>query len=79
MEGIKKRLQEVFVETFDDEEIVISSETTADDIEDWDSLMHVTLMVAVEKEFGIKFKAGEIKKLADVGELMKSIEEKING
>ena len=50
------RLNEVFRDVFDDDSIVVKPATTADDIEDWDSLEHITLISAVEKEFGMKFK-----------------------
>ena len=63
------RLNEVFRDVFDDDSIVVKPATTADDIEDWDSLEHITLISAVEKEFGMKFKMGEISSMKTVGEM----------
>ena len=65
-----QRLNTVFCEVFGDNDIVITDETTAEDIEEWDSFMHITLVVSVEAEFGVKVKAAEIGKLADVGALL---------
>jgi acyl carrier protein len=63
------RLNEVFQQVFDDDELVISRTTTAKDVEGWDSLMHVTLVVNVEKAFGVKFRSSEIAGLKCVGDL----------
>ena len=70
---LKKRLTEVFRDVFDDDSIVIAADTTADDIEDWDSIEHITLIGAVEDEFGMKFKMGEVSGMNNVGEMMKII------
>lgn len=74
----KERLQLVFREVFEDEEIEITEETTADDIEEWDSLTHIQLIVETEKEFNIKFTTIETIKLKNVGEFISLIEKKIN-
>ena len=73
---IKSRLEEVFKSVFDDEDIVLSDATTADDIEGWDSLTHVQLIVAVEEEFKCKFSVSETMKLKNVGEFMALIQRK---
>lgn len=73
---IKEQLQEVFREVFDDEEIVIFEEMTAKDIEDWDSLMHIQLIVAIEKAFQVKFSTKDVKNIKNVGEFMALIERK---
>ncbi len=73
MEAIYERLNEVFREFFDDEEIYLDADTTADDIEDWDSLNHITLMSAVEDEFGIRFTMGEVSGMKNVGEMVEII------
>lgn len=70
---IYERLNGVFRDVFDDEEIVVNDTTTADDIEDWDSLEHINLMVAVETEFGIKFNIGEVNNFKNVGEMVDAI------
>ena len=72
-EEIYEQLNEVFQDVFDDEDIIVNDETTADDIEDWDSLEHINLIVAVEKKFGIKFNMGEVNKFNNVGEMVDTI------
>lgn len=67
------RVQEVFRDVLDDDEIVLTDQTTADDVDDWDSLSHIQLIVAVEKAFHIKFTSKEILSWKNVGELVDSI------
>lgn len=62
------RVNRVFRDIFDDETITVTDSTTAADIEDWDSLEHINLIVALEEEFGMKFTMGEITGMKDVGE-----------
>lgn len=69
-EEVYSKLNEVFREVFDDEEISVNDATTADDIEDWDSLEHINLMVAIEKAFNIKFNMGEVNSFKNVGEMV---------
>lgn len=69
LDEIFDNLNLVFREVFDDEEIVVTADTTAEDIEDWDSLEHINLMAAVEKEFGVKFSMGQIVTMKNVGEM----------
>ena len=66
-EEIKKRLNQVFKEVFDDDDLQIFDEMTANDLEEWDSLMHITLVVSTEKEFGLLLNEKEIGQLDDVG------------
>ena len=66
---IYARLNKVFRDVFDDNSITVNPKTTANDIEDWDSLEHITLISAVEKEFKMKFKMGEISSMKNVGEM----------
>lgn len=73
----KDRLQEVFRTVFEDDDIEISNETTADDIDAWDSLTHVQLIVSVEKEFSLKFSTVEVMKLKNVGDFIALIEKKL--
>lgn len=70
------KLEEVFADVFD-EEIKLSVETTADDVEDWDSLTHITLISAVEAEFGVRFKMKEVSSMKNVGEMVAIISERI--
>ncbi len=76
---IKLNVQEIFRDVFDEDELVITEETNADDIEDWDSLAQVRLTVAIEKKFFIKFDFGELAALHNVGEMLDLIEKKIAG
>ena len=72
----KERLERVFREVFEDEAIELSDDTTADDIDAWDSLTHVQLIVAVEEEFSCKFSTVEVMRLKNVGEFIKLIDRK---
>lgn len=74
---ILSRATDIFRDIFDDDEIVITDETTAADIEDWDSLEQINILVAMEREFGIKFSVGEVEGLANVGEMLDLIESKV--
>lgn len=65
-----EKLHEVFHDFFADDTIVLSDETTANDIDEWDSLEHISLMVAVEDQFGIKFTMGEVNTMKNVGEMV---------
>ena len=69
MEDVLAQLQEVFQDTFQDDEIALTRDTTATDIEGWDSLMHVTLMLNVEAGFDVRFSSTEVAVLKTVGEL----------
>jgi acyl carrier protein len=69
-EEVYERLTEVFIDVFDDEDIKLNDNTTSDDIEDWDSLEHVNLIVAIEKEFGMKFTMGEVTGMKNVGAMV---------
>jgi acyl carrier protein len=61
------KVQEIFRDIFDDETLVITDFTNSSDIDDWDSLNHINLVVAIEKEIGIKFSFEELAVLKDVG------------
>lgn len=73
---ILKKVQDIFCDILDDEDIQLSTETTADDIEDWDSLSHIQLVVAIEKSFGIKFTSKEIMSWDNVGDMIDCIASK---
>ena len=64
------RLNEIFCSVFDDDNLQITEETTADSIDEWDSLMHITLVITVEKEFKVRLNPNEVGKLKDVGEMI---------
>ena len=74
MDDRMERLNQVFRDVFDDDELQITRQTTAKDVEGWDSLMHVTLIVNVEKAFKVKFSSTEVASLQNVGELMSLID-----
>jgi len=74
---ILKRVEEIFREELEQEDIVLSDETTADDVDGWDSLSHVQLVAAMEEAFGIEFKSREILSWDNVGDLIDSIEKKV--
>lgn len=77
MEEIYERLNGVFRDVFDDDSIEVNEDTTAEDIEDWDSLNHITLIDAVESEFGVRFTMGEVSGMKNVGEMAQIIKERI--
>lgn len=72
-------LTEVFRQVFDKNDIVLKPETTARDIPEWDSLMHIQLIVAIEAKFGVRFTPGEIENVKNVGQFVQLIESKISG
>lgn len=63
-------VNEVFRDVFDDESITVEDATTAEDIEDWDSLEHINLITAIEQEFNIKFSMGQVVTMKNVGEMI---------
>ena len=75
--GIMARVQEIFRDELDLEELVLTDEMTADDVEEWDSLSHVQLVVALEKAFGVKFTSREILSWDNVGDLVDCIYKKL--
>ena len=63
-------VQDIFRDIFDEDDLVIQDTTSSDDIEDWDSLNHINLVSAIEKEFKIRFALGELQTLKDVGAMI---------
>ena len=70
---ILKKLNAIFIDTLDNEDIVIEESTQANDVANWDSLTHILLVVAIEKHFKIKFSSKEILSWKNVGEMMNDI------
>ena len=83
MNQLQSELQEVFRRVFDDDELEITESTSAADVDGWDSMAHINLIIAVEKEFKVKFAASEIAELGrrgqSVGSMMRIIAAKIGG
>lgn len=67
---VYERLNKVFRDVFDDENIILNDNTTSNDIEDWDSLEHINLIVSVEQEFNMKFNMNEVISMTNVGDMV---------
>jgi acyl carrier protein len=78
MRDVLLEINKLFQNVFDDPSLVVNSQITAMDIQDWDSLMHVQLIVAIEKHFEISFTSEEIQKLQNVGDMVNVITSKLN-
>ena len=76
-EEILKKVTLIFRDVFDDDSLIITDSTNSSDIEDWDSLEHIALVVSMENEFGLKFDLKEVNKLANVGEMVDLIASKL--
>jgi acyl carrier protein len=72
-----EQLNEVFQEVFEDDDLQVQPKTSARDIDEWDSLMHVNLVLAVESRFNVRFTSTEVAALKDVGELAGLVEKKL--
>ncbi len=72
-----QQLTEIFRDVFDDDAIVLTPETTAADIDGWDSVAHVNLLVAIESRLKVKFKTAEVESLHNVGQLAAVVEYKL--
>lgn len=76
MQNIQAQLNEIFCEVFDDDGIVIRPEMTANEVDGWDSLSHVNLIVTIEQRFNIRFSQKELLTLRNVGDLLAVIASK---
>lgn len=74
---IYQRLTEIFQEIFDEDSIEVTPKLSADDVDGWDSLTHIRLLLTIEKVFKIKFSTSEIGKLENVGDLVALIQGKV--
>ena len=73
MQSTIEQLTPIFRDVFDDEDLVIEQNTTAQDVDGWDSLAHIRLVVSIEKALGLRFSAAEISGLVNVGEMAELI------
>lgn len=71
---VMEELTEIFRDNFDDDSIVLTDATNANDIEDWDSLEQINLLTAIEKKYGLKFNLGDVRGLQNVGDLAALLE-----
>ena len=74
---LRRRLQAVFRETFDDDTLEIFDAMTAEDVEDWDSVSHISLVLGVEAEFGIRLSAAAVGQLDNVGAMIALLREQV--
>jgi acyl carrier protein len=74
---IYARLSEIFQDVFDEDHIEVTPELSAKDVDGWDSLTHIRLILTIEKAFGVKFSTSEIGKLENVGALVSLIKSRI--
>ena len=77
MDELLVEINKIFIDVLDNEDLVIKPETAAHDVEEWDSLSHIELIVAIEKHFKIRFTSSEIMKWNNVGEMCVTLNEKI--
>ncbi|MEO8583296.1 MAG: acyl carrier protein [Flavitalea sp.] len=76
--GILKTINGIFTDVLDNDDIVLTDKTTAADVQDWDSLNHIQLIVAIEKKFKIKFSTTDIHQFKNVGDLVDAVEKKLS-
>lgn len=76
-EEIMGVVNEIAKEVFEDDELVLTEESVADEVDGWDSLTHLVFISEIEKKYKIKFLMGEIQGFANVGELVSTIEKHI--
>ena len=77
MDSVLEQLQPIFQDILDQPDLVITRESNAQNVEDWDSLAHINLVTAVEKHFKVKFALGELQELKNVGEMVDLVHKKL--
>ena len=78
MSDILKKLQPIFQDIFEDDELLITAESNAETVEGWDSLAHITLIFTLEQEFEIKFALGELETMKNVGDMVELMQQKLS-
>jgi acyl carrier protein len=78
MQDLLKQLNAIFIDVLDNQSISLTEQTTAMDIEEWDSLSHIQLVVAIERHFKIRFNSSEIQSWKNIGDMIRSIDNKLN-
>ncbi len=76
-EAILQELQPIFQDVLDQPDLVVTRESNASNVEDWDSLSHITLVTTIEQHFKLKFALGDLQELKDVGDMVDLIERKL--
>ena len=74
---IADKVAGILRDIFDDDEMIVTDDTSADGIEDWDSLEQINILVAIEKQFGVKFSVGDVEDLKNVGEMIDLVVKKL--
>lgn len=77
IDAIMERIRPIFQDVFDDAALIVGTETCAADIEDWDSLAQISLVVAMEHEFQLKFNLDEVNRLENIGGMAELIQRKL--
>jgi acyl carrier protein len=77
MHDLLPQIQDIFRDIFDDPTLMITRDSNASTVEDWDSLAHVNLVTAIEKKYKIRFALGELQELKNVGDMIDLIQTKI--
>lgn len=78
MDNLLPEVQEIFRAVFDRDDLVIGRETSASNVEDWDSLAHINLITAISKKYDVKFALGELEEMNNVGDLLDLLDAKLN-
>ena len=74
---ILKKVNNVFIDVMDNKDVILEESTTNNDIDEWDSLTHILLVVGIEKEFEIRFNSDDIKNWNNVGAMLDSVEQNL--
>ena len=77
MDAMLEELQEIFRDILDQPDLVLTRESNAQNVEDWDSLAHINLVTAIEKRFKVKFALGELQELKNVGDMIDLLHKKL--